>query len=227
MEIDWLIDLIVRLVFIKLTGKLSRGIKQCHLCPFPKRQKHFPRLFAVAHLQVSRSRWVNLHHPLLFILGCLSACCLTSSDGSRWSDCGGSPAKPCLVCTEATQNQGMIPMLCKWPFLLWHWHEAAQHQAISGSGSQGQHCNPSGASIPFPHESLGPIFYQPSKETGLQSQGTVPWSLVLGKYLICFSILYFPVCWPSEIVMTSNVTTSWNGALVLCCSWSYLLIVRS
>lgn len=117
MEIDWFIDLVVRLVLIKLTGKLSRGIKQCHLCPFPKRQNHFPWLFAVHHLQVSRSQWVSLHHPLLSTLVCLAACCLTSSDDSRWSDCGGSPAKACLMCTEATWKQGMIPMIWKWPFL--------------------------------------------------------------------------------------------------------------
>lgn len=41
MEIDWLIDLIVRLMLIKLIGKLSRDIKQCCLRPFTKRQKHF------------------------------------------------------------------------------------------------------------------------------------------------------------------------------------------
>lgn len=64
----------MRPVLIKLIGKLSRDIKQCHLCPFPKRQKHFSRLFAVAHLQVSRSQWLNLHHPLLSILDL--SCCL-------------------------------------------------------------------------------------------------------------------------------------------------------
>lgn len=73
--IDWLIDLVVRLVLLKLIGKLSRDIKQCHLCPFPKRQKHFSWLFVIAHLQVSRSQWLNFHHPLLSILD-LSHCLL-------------------------------------------------------------------------------------------------------------------------------------------------------
>lgn len=61
-------------MLIKLIGKLSRDIKQCHLHPFPKRQKYFSRLFTAAHLQVSRSQWLNLHRPLLSIFDL--SCCL-------------------------------------------------------------------------------------------------------------------------------------------------------
>lgn len=190
----------MRLVLIKLIGKLSRDIKQCHLCPFPKRQKHFSWLFAIAHLQVSRSQWLNLHHPLPSILR-LSVCFLFNQQ--RWKLairesmevyqqkhvwCVRRPHKT-KVCSHCFRSG---------PFQLWCSYDAAQHQATSASAS------------PRAGESLGPIFRQPSKEIGLQSQEIVPWSLFLGKDFILF-FYCFPVWWLSDIVMASNVMTSWNG----------------
>lgn len=79
------------------------------------------------------------------------------------------------------------------PFPLWHWHEAAQHQATSGSAWQGQCHNPSGAHIPFPGQ--GRAWVPPStsiqKEKGLQSRGIVPWSLLFGKDFILFFFVLF------------------------------------